>query len=150
MVYFLSVAAQASAQNATQLWTQKVQTLLDVHCVKCHGPLEQNGELELDTPEAVARGGSDGEIVVPGHPEKSRLYLYLAPDSDPHMPPEKQLTEEQRGDVGAWILALGKDLPASASREGQSPSSQPRVFSSPVFNRFSVCVCVHSSFIRNK
>lgn len=131
VVYFLSVVAQASAQNATQLWTQKVQMLLDVHCVKCHGPLEQNGELELDTPEAVARGGSDGEIVVPGHPEKSRLYLYLAPDSDPHMPPEKQLTEEQRGDVGAWILALGKDLPASASREGQSPSSQPRVFSSP-------------------
>jgi hypothetical protein len=131
LVFGLGVAAPTSAQDAARLWTQKVQTLLDVHCVKCHGPLEQNGELELDTPEAVARGGSDGDVIVPGHPEKSRLYQYLAPDSDPHMPPEKQLTEEQRSVVSEWILALGKGSAEDSGAEDPPPSAEPRVFSSP-------------------
>ena len=131
LVFVLGVAARASAQEAARLWTHKIQTLLEVHCVKCHGPLEQNGELELDTPEAVARGGSGGEVVVPGAPEKSRLYQYLAPDSAPHMPPEKQLTEEQRSDVREWILALQKDSAEDISGKDRLPSAEPRVFSSP-------------------
>jgi hypothetical protein len=54
------------------------------------------------------KGGNDGEVVMPGKPEKSRLYQYLASDSDPHMPPKKQLTEAQREAVREWITALDK------------------------------------------
>lgn len=131
LVIVLVCGARASAQDSARLWTQKIQPLLDMHCVKCHGPLEQNGDLNLDTPEAVARGGSGGKAVVPGAPENSPLYQYLAPDSDPHMPPEKQLTEGQRSDVSEWILALGRDSAEDAGREKQPPSANPRVFSSP-------------------
>jgi hypothetical protein len=131
LVFVLGVAARASAQDAARLWTQKVQPLLDVHCVKCHGPLEQNGELELDTPEAVLHGGSNGEVIVPGKPEESRLYQYLAPDSDPHMPPEKQLTDQQRSVVSKWIVALGKQ-PADDSGAGEPIlADEPPVYSSP-------------------
>jgi mono/diheme cytochrome c family protein len=96
----------ASGEDASALWVEKVQPLFDVTCVKCHGPLEQKSGLELDTPEAVLRGGDEGEVLVPGKPEESPLYLYLAEDSDPHMPPKKQLGEEEREVVRAWIEAM--------------------------------------------
>ncbi|MEZ5325379.1 MAG: DUF1549 domain-containing protein [Verrucomicrobiales bacterium] len=97
----------ASGEDASALWVEKVQPLFDVACVKCHGPIEQKSGLELDTPEAVLRGGDEGEVLVPGKPEESPLYLYLAEDSDPHMPPKKQLREEEREVVRAWIEAMG-------------------------------------------
>jgi len=94
------------ATEAAALWTGTVQPLLDVHCVKCHGPLKQKSGLELDTPEAVMKGGDEGRVVVPGKPEESRLYTNTAPDADPHMPPKKQLTEADREQVRDWILSM--------------------------------------------
>ena len=84
----LLVAAAARGADPAALWASKVQPLLDLQCVKCHGPIDQHGGLELDTPAAVLKGGDDGAVVVPGHPEGSRLWQYLAADADQHMPPE--------------------------------------------------------------
>lgn len=95
------------AGDAAALWTGKVQPLFDIQCAKCHGPIEQKGGLELDTPEAILKGGDEGPAVVAGKPEESRLYTYLAADADPHMPPKKQLTDAERAVVQEWILALG-------------------------------------------
>ena len=92
--------------DAAALWSAKVQPILDVNCVKCHGVIEQKSGLELDSPEMVMKGGDDGAVVVPGKPEKSQLYQYLSSDSDPHMPPKKQLTDVQREAVREWITAL--------------------------------------------
>jgi mono/diheme cytochrome c family protein len=111
------------AQDAAALWAGKVQPLFDVQCVKCHGPIEQKSGLELDTPEAVLKGGDEGPAVVPGKPEESRLYQYLAADADPHMPPKKQLTDAERAVVHEWITALSAP-PAAAEKP------EPRVFPS--------------------
>ena len=92
--------------DAATLWSTQVQPLFDVQCVKCHGPIEQKSGLELDNPEAILKGGDDGAVIIPGNPEKSRLYKYLSPDSDPHMPPKKQLTDAQRESVRSWIAAM--------------------------------------------
>lgn len=108
-----------SGSEASALWSGGVQRLLDVHCVKCHGPIERKSGLELDTPEGIGKGGYDGEVVVPGAPERSRLYTYLAPDSDPHMPPRKQLSEAEQETIRAWIVALG------AEGKSPEPESEP-------------------------
>ena len=100
--------------DAAALWSGKVQPIFDVNCVKCHGVIEQKSGLELDNVEAVMKGGDDGAVVVPGKPERSRLFKYLAPDSDPHMPPKKQLTEVQRESIREWITAM-KVQPAQAA-----------------------------------
>ena len=65
-----AIARLASAADAAALWSGKVQPLFDVQCVKCHGPIEQKSGLELDTPEAVMKGGDEGAVVVPGNPAK--------------------------------------------------------------------------------
>lgn len=106
VLLFFPGARLTSGADADELWSGKVQPLLDVQCVKCHGPLEQKSGLELDTPEAVLKGGDEGEVVIPGNPAESRLYQYLAADSDPHMPPKKQLTDAEREWIRTWILSL--------------------------------------------
>jgi mono/diheme cytochrome c family protein len=127
LILLLSLAAPhlACGADAAALWTGKVQPLFDVHCVKCHGPIEQKSGLELDTPEAVMKGGDEGAVVVPGSPEKSRLYHYLAPHSDPHMPPKKQLTTADRESVREWITSM-----AAAPREPVQKAPAARQFDS--------------------
>lgn len=127
-----ALAPSMRAQDADFLWSSKVQPLLDVHCVKCHGPIEQNGDLELDTPEAALRGGYSGEVVLPGHPEMSPLFQYLEPDSDPHMPPEKQLTEGERDIVRQWIVALGRAEPSVEATSDAAAGDAARAFDSAV------------------
>jgi mono/diheme cytochrome c family protein len=94
------------AADAAALWSGKVQQILDVHCVKCHGVLEQKSGLELDTPEMVRKGGENGVVVVPGKPEESTLYTSLEKGADPHMPPKKQLSDAERAAVKEWITAM--------------------------------------------
>lgn len=127
----LSLTAWAGAKvveprpSAAKLWQEHVQALLDKHCVKCHGPIEQKSGLELDTVEAVLRGGDDGPAVVPGEPEKSPLYTYLAPDSDPHMPPKKQLDDTERAAIRDWIVALAQPEAPSPVAEAEPLPTDP-------------------------
>jgi mono/diheme cytochrome c family protein len=94
------------AEDAASIWLGKVQPIFDLQCVKCHGPLEDKAGLLLDTPEAVLKGGEDGAVVTPGHPDDSSLVKNLATGSDPHMPPKKQLTDNEIAIIRDWITAL--------------------------------------------
>jgi mono/diheme cytochrome c family protein len=133
-VVFQGLQSVAVSQDAAALWSQQVQPLFDQYCVKCHGPLEQHSGLELDSVAAVLRGADGGAVVVPGKPEDSRLFQYLAAESEPHMPPGKQLTEAQQQQVQRWILQL------SAALGSQPAAAVPvRSFSS-VTEAVDVCV----------
>ena len=107
---FLAAATIRAAlcADAGALWIGKIQPLFDLHCVKCHGPLEQKSGLELDTADAAFKGGDDGKVIVPGQPQESRLYQYTEAGSDPHMPPKKQLSDTERGSIREWIIELGR------------------------------------------
>jgi mono/diheme cytochrome c family protein len=107
LISLVLAAPIVRAADASALWTNGVQPLLDQHCVKCHGPLEQKSELELDTVEAVLKGSEFGPVVVPGKPDESTLIEVFAPKADPHMPPKKQLTDHEIAKVRTWIEALG-------------------------------------------
>src|SRR5688572_28656855 len=121
----LASARFACGADSVALWSSKVQPIFDANCVKCHGLIERKSGLELDSPEAVMKGGNDGAVVVPGKPEQSRLYQYLESHSDPHMPPKKQLTDAQREAVREWIAAMA----TSTGKPGKKAKS-PRRFDS--------------------
>jgi hypothetical protein len=115
----------ATGADAGMLWSTKVRPLFDVHCVKCHGPIEQKSGLELDTPESVLKGGDEGAVVIPGDAAKSRLYQYLAVGADPHMPPKKQLSDADQAIVREWIEAM-----AAPARQESASVAKPRTFGS--------------------
>lgn len=119
------LAPLARGADAGVLWATKVQSIFDVNCVKCHGPIEQKSGLELDTPEATLKGSEDGPVVVSGKPEASLLYQNLAAKADPHMPPKKQLSDADREAVREWIAAL-----AAAPEVAEAKAKPARDFGS--------------------
>jgi mono/diheme cytochrome c family protein len=99
----------------------QVQAIFDRNCIKCHGPLEHKSDLELDSREGQLRGNADGPVVVAGQPAKSKLIAALAPDADPHMPPHKQLSDQEIATLRAWIVAL----PALAMAKNGKTTARP-------------------------
>ena len=126
LLLLLLASGRAAAADPAALWSAQVQPLLDRHCVKCHGPIEKHGGLELDTPAAVLAGGDSGAVVMAGQPDVSPLALNLVAGAESHMPPDKQLTFDEQAIVRAWIDALGNAPPTrEASPIGQTAEARP-------------------------
>jgi hypothetical protein len=126
LLILLIASRSAAGADPAALWSTQVQPLLDRHCVKCHGPIEKHGGLEVDTPAAVMAGGDSGAVVMAGQPDSSLLALNLAAGAETHMPPDKQLTFDEQAIVRAWITALGdaRGDPV-ASPSGQAGETRP-------------------------
>ena len=57
----LASARFACGADVAALWSSKVQPIFDANCVKCHGLIQQKSGLELDSLEAVLKGGHEGD-----------------------------------------------------------------------------------------
>ncbi|MFT5127339.1 MAG: WD40 repeat protein [Rhodothermales bacterium] len=80
-------------------------SLLGDHCLRCHNADKRKGELRLDTRAAAIKGGENGTALVPGKADESPLISSLSPDSDPHMPPKKQVSVAEIATLRAWVNA---------------------------------------------
>lgn len=78
-----------------------VQPIFAKHCIECHGPKKQKGQLRLDVKEKTLRT----EVVKVGDSAGSPLIHHLLGINDrKRMPPEAPfLTDEQVGVLRAWI-----------------------------------------------
>ena len=125
----LSVSSQAFADEVT--FEANIRPIFQERCLRCHGEEKQKGELRLDTPEAIMKGGEDGVAVVPGKPDESPLYtlVILPADSDDIMPAKGDpLTAEQTKAIHDWILAGAKfaeAVPAPAPAPAPVPAPAP-------------------------
>lgn len=114
----------------------QVMGLLKANCLSCHNAEKAKGGLSLETRESALRGGENGPAFIAGKSAASALIGQLAADSDPHMPPKKQLPEKHIALLRAWVDAGApwdeKALQsfgqiADASRLGALPTPQPVV-----------------------
>ena len=85
MLAFLLVGP---ATKAVPDFSGEVRPLLEKHCLKCHGPEKQKGDLRFDTKEGAFKADESGEkAIVPGHASQSRLIkLVSSKDDDERMP----------------------------------------------------------------
>src|SRR6187551_3535420 len=85
-------------------YARDVRPLLEKHCVKCHGPEKQKGDLRLDIKSLAVRGGADGAVIVPGKAGESRLIVAVSgSDEDLVMPPKgERLSEKEVGTLRRW------------------------------------------------
>jgi hypothetical protein len=109
--------------SAADFWADHVEPILKEHCVECHSPTRSKSRLDLSTFQNALRGGDRGAGFVPGRPEESSLYLLLKPGADPHMPPKKQLSDEQLALIRTGIEKLEAKPAAAASSESAAHSS---------------------------
>jgi len=79
-----------------------VKPIFAAKCVRCHGGEAQKAELDLSTPEGIARGGESGVVLDFHDPKESLLYEYVRERS---MPPEDEgeLTEVEILTICRWI-----------------------------------------------
>lgn len=101
--------------SAADFWASHVEPILKEHCSECHSPTRSKSRLDLSTFQNALRGGDRGAGFVPGRPEESSLYLLLKPGADPHMPPKRQLSDEQIAVIRMGIEKLAAQ-PATASK----------------------------------
>jgi cytochrome c len=113
------VAARQTAEASSPgFYTKNVQPILQANCYRCHGGMNHRGGLQIDTHEHLMKGGKDGVVLVPGHPESSlllKLIRHEGPADDPMpMPPNKdKLSDADIATVTAWIKA-GAVMPPDA------------------------------------
>src|ERR1051326_6769433 len=102
------VAVRATPAHADELWSEKIQPLLDRYCFKCHGGGRQKSGLDFRFLETILKGGERGPAIVSGHPEESHLYPFVLEQADPHMPVDekKQLNADEIEIIRTWIAAL--------------------------------------------
>ena len=84
----------------------EVRTILAHNCYSCHGEAKSKGDLRLDSKDAIVKGGEDGVVVIPGHPDKSELVRRISlPKGDKEAMPTKgkRLTEREINVLKFWI-----------------------------------------------
>ena len=112
------IAAGALAQGVAPGYVEGVQPIFDRECVKCHGPKEKKGKLDLSAPDSYkalvnvpSREAPATLRVKPGDPEQSYLWLKLEhrTEEGSGMPKgyfsAKRLTQKDLDTVRAWIAA---------------------------------------------
>jgi mono/diheme cytochrome c family protein len=124
LLLFLPLSASATAPQAN--W-HTARTVLQDHCIKCHGGVEQKGGLDLRSIESTLKGGDSGPAVTPGDADASLLLEMLRLDAETPMPPKGDpLTSEQVTVLTEWVLAMGDESKATSTHsaflpEGLSP-----------------------------
>jgi len=108
-------AAKTPTAEDTRFFETSVRPLLLDQCSKCHGPVQQSGNLRVDSLAAMLKGGTRGPGLVPGHPEKSLiLKAIFHQEGAPKMPPGKKLPDRQLADLTRWVK-IGAPWPAATA-----------------------------------
>ena len=116
-------AAVAEIQDPEAQFERHVRPLLLKHCSACHGGEIQEGELRVDSREALLRGGSHGPAIKPGDSAASLLIGAVRHTiTDLAMPPESEpLTASAIAELADWI-DRGATWPAALPL-GETPPS---------------------------
>ncbi|NNE92352.1 MAG: hypothetical protein HKN23_11950 [Verrucomicrobiales bacterium] len=95
----------ATASAAPPNFIDDVLPIFKEHCLSCHNPDKKKADLDLSTTQTVQIGSSGGEIVKPGVPDTSVLFMVIDHHEDfEAMPPKKpKLPEAQLKTIHAWI-----------------------------------------------
>ncbi len=144
-IVFLTGAAiplggsEAAAQEVTAVIPQRndavsfeneILPILQRNCLACHSASEKQGALNLESPDAIRKGGDTGPAVVPGNGLESLLIRLTSGRDEPSMPPAdndveaKRLTPEELGLIQLWI---NQGASGSGSVNSMSPKRWGRV-----------------------
>ena len=91
------------------VFEKDILPILQRSCLACHSASERQGDLVLETPDAMRKGGDAGPAIVPGRGAESLLLTLASHQQEPLMPPSgndvnaKPLTAEELGLLRLWI-----------------------------------------------
>src|SRR5918998_823038 len=86
-----------------EFFESRVRPVLATHCLGCHGPEKQKGNLRLDSADAMRTGGDSGPAIAPGDPEQSPLIEAIRYDGPTQMPPKGKLGDAEVAALTEWV-----------------------------------------------
>ena len=103
----LSVAAPIPAAPKSAF--APVKAIIDAKCVKCHNDKRHPESVDLSSYDAVMKSGDEMKAVVPGHPDKSSIVLYVDGTKNPRMPfKAAPLSAKEISTIRSWVKAGAK------------------------------------------
>jgi uncharacterized membrane protein len=114
-----ATAGEAPDENQIAAINLEVRSIFAHNCYKCHSAEKTKGQLRLDKKELIMRGGRSGEVIVPGHPEKSEIIRrLLLPREDKESMPRKgkALSDKEIATLQLWIK-MGAPWPANTNEK---------------------------------
>ena len=113
-------ASGADPAASPAFYGTRVQPIFQANCYRCHAGLNHRGGLVMSTRAGLMKGGHDGPVIVPGHPESSllvKLIRHEGPPDDPMpMPPKGKLSDADIATVEQWVRA-GAVMPSDPGTE---------------------------------
>ncbi|MBA4190625.1 MAG: hypothetical protein C0467_21780 [Planctomycetaceae bacterium] len=98
------LAAGAHDQKKVIDFDRDVKPLFAKHCISCHGPDKQRGDLRLDRRIDAIRGGETGKAFTGGKATESLLMHRVLAADDTKMPPKgERLNSTEIATLKAWI-----------------------------------------------
>ena len=96
------VFGQSSEQS--EFFEKSIRPVLSTNCYTCHASLRSGG-LRLDSRQNILKGGNDGPVVVPGHPEQSLLIRAISHTHERFKMPlgDPKLDDEVIKNFTQWI-----------------------------------------------
>ncbi len=91
------------------VFEKDILPILQKNCLACHSLTEKHGDLVLESPQGILKGGDTGPAAIPGKGAESLILKVAAHQSEPVMPPEgnevaaKPLTSQELGLLKLWI-----------------------------------------------
>ena len=102
---------EITADSTATVYQLGVAPILAQKCISCHGTEKSKANLQLHTPESIAKGSENGDILKAGLSGESVLFksIHLPLDNDDHMPPDGklQLTPDELRILTLWIKSGG-------------------------------------------
>lgn len=120
MVGVGSAPAQEAKPGEKITYMDHVRPIFREHCFNCHNQNKATNDLALDSYERLRKGGASGEVITPGNPGDSYLWLLVNHESEPHMPPKTdKLPAAKLEIIRQWIA--GGALRDSGSKAEAKP-----------------------------
>lgn len=109
------IAIEAVRLNRPADFATDILPILRSSCLACHNTKDKKGDLVLETPAAMIKGGESGPAIVPGKADQSLLLAAASLRKEPPMPPAKnksgakRLTPRELGILKLWIDEGARD-----------------------------------------
>src|SRR5229473_2240098 len=119
----LSLGSFSCARAADKITYQDhILPILRDKCLGCHNQDKKSGGLRLNTFSNVLAGGSSGEVIKPGDPDNSRLFLQVSHKREPFMPPKSEmLPKENLEIIRQWIVGGALETAGSKAIAANTP-----------------------------
>ncbi|WP_197168316.1 WD40 domain-containing protein [Neorhodopirellula pilleata] len=102
-------------------YVRDIEPIIKRNCVACHNGIKDEAGVNLESPSAIKSSDADN-LLVPGQPEASRMFLLASHADEPLMPPENNDVQAKRLNAMELVL-LKRWIEQGARLNSKTPST---------------------------